>query len=116
MKRRWKKLLLCSLAMMIPAVGFAIAWVIGGPFSFASAAAKANEEAPLLNSRDPQRMLTEANRFYWGHNLPLPDARPVISRTPFFHFGTLERPSTFAVASRLAVARVPMKAAPRPPL
>jgi hypothetical protein len=49
-----------------------IAWVLWGPFSFESAAAEAQEEVALLNSRDPQQILAETtNRFYPGHNLPL---------------------------------------------
>ena len=38
-------------------------------FSFASAAARAKEAAALLRTTT-RRMLAEANRFYWGHNLP----------------------------------------------
>jgi CHAT domain-containing protein len=71
MKARWKWVLLAGIAAVALLVGIGIAWILWGPFSFQSAAAKAKEEIALLNSRDPQRMLTEANRFYWGHNLPL---------------------------------------------
>jgi CHAT domain-containing protein len=78
MKARWKWALLSVIGVAALAAGFAIAWVLWGPFSFASAAAKVKEEAALLNGRDPQRMLAEANRFYWGHNLPL--ALPLYER------------------------------------
>lgn len=71
MKRRWKAVVLGIVAAGAVAVGFAVAWVLWGPFSFQSAAAKVREEAALLNGSDPQRMLAEANRFYWGHSLPL---------------------------------------------
>jgi hypothetical protein len=71
MKARWKWVLLAGIAAVAVAVGVGIAWVLWGPFSFESAAAKVREEATLLNGHDPQRMLTEANRFYWGHPLPL---------------------------------------------
>ena len=71
MKARWKWVVLSAIAAVAVAVGFAVAWVLWGPFSFASAAAKAKEETILLNGHDPQETLAEANRFYWGHNLPL---------------------------------------------
>jgi hypothetical protein len=71
MKKRWVKILLGLIAAMGLALGFAIAWVLWGRFSFESAEAKVKEEALLLGGHDPQRMLAEANRFYWGHNLPL---------------------------------------------
>lgn len=71
MKRQWKAIVLSLIAAGAVALVFAFAWVLWGPFSFQSAAAKVKEEEALLNSRDPQRMLAEANRFYWGHNLPL---------------------------------------------
>src|SRR5579883_3406147 len=71
MKARWKWALLSVIGATALAAGFAVAWLLWGPFSFSSAAAKVKEEAALLNGRDPQRMLAEANRFYWGHNLPL---------------------------------------------
>ena len=71
MKARWKWALLGVIGATALAAGFAVAWLLWGPFSFASAAAKVKEEAALLNGRDPQRMLAEANRFYWGHALPL---------------------------------------------
>ncbi|MGH9434667.1 MAG: hypothetical protein ACRD06_01560, partial [Terriglobia bacterium] len=71
MKARWRWALLGGIGAVALAVGFALAWVLWGPLSLQSAAAKVKEEATLLNGRDPQRMLAEANRFYWGHNLPL---------------------------------------------
>jgi hypothetical protein len=71
MKARWKWTVLSAIATAAVAVGFAVAWVFWGPFSFASGAARVKEEALLPNGRDPQRMLAEANRFYLGHNLPL---------------------------------------------
>lgn len=71
MKRHWKAIALGLIAAVAVAVGFAFAWVLWGPFSFQTAAAKVKEEAVLLNGQDPQRMLVEANRFYWSHNLPL---------------------------------------------
>ncbi len=70
MKARWRWALLGGIGAVALAVGFALAWIFWGPFSFASAAAKAEEAAVLRDSRDPQRMLAEANRYYWGHNLP----------------------------------------------
>jgi len=78
MKARWKWALLSVIGATALAAGFAVAWLLWGPFSFSSAAAKVKEEAALLNGRDPQRMLAEANRFYWGHNLPL--AAPLYER------------------------------------
>ncbi|HEV2418030.1 MAG TPA: CHAT domain-containing protein [Terriglobia bacterium] len=78
MKTRWKWAVLGAIGGVALAAGFAVAWVLWGPFSFQSAAAKVKEEAFLLNGRDPQRMLAEANRFYWGHNLPL--ALPLYER------------------------------------
>src|SRR5579863_9662071 len=71
MKARWKWIALAGIAAVAIVVGVGVAWILWGPFSFQSAAAKAKEEVALLNSRDPQQMLAEANRFYWGHNLPL---------------------------------------------
>lgn len=71
MKARWKLVLLTAVTAVALAVGVAIAWAFWGPFSFESAEAKVKEESVLLNGHDPQRMLAEANRFYWGHNLPL---------------------------------------------
>jgi hypothetical protein len=59
-------------------VGFAVAWIFWGPFSFSSAKAKVTEEAALLNGRDPQPMLAEAKLCYRGHNLPL--ALPLYQR------------------------------------
>lgn len=78
MKARRKWAVLGVIGAVALAVGFAVAWVLWGPFSFQSAAAKVKEEAVLLNGHDPQRMLAEANRFYWGHNLPL--ATPLYQR------------------------------------
>jgi hypothetical protein len=72
MKARWKWVVLAAIAAVAVAVGVGIAWVLWGPFSFESAAAEAQEEVALLNSRDPQQILAETtNRFYSGHNLPL---------------------------------------------
>jgi hypothetical protein len=75
MKARWKWIVLGVITAVALAVGFAAAWVFWGRSSFELAEAKVKEEAVLLNGHDPQRMLTEANRFYCGHNLPpaLPD-------------------------------------------
>lgn len=78
MKARWKWILLAAIGAVALMVGVGIAWVLWGPFSFESAAAKVKEEVALLNGRDPQRMLAEAGRFYWGHNLPL--AAPLYER------------------------------------
>lgn len=78
MKARWKWILLATIAAVAVAAGVGIVWVLWGPFSFSSAKANVTEEAVLLNGSDPQRMLGEANRFYWGHNLPL--ALPVYQR------------------------------------
>jgi tetratricopeptide (TPR) repeat protein len=78
MKARWKWTLLGLITAVALAVGFVVAWVFWGPFSFESAEAKVKEETVLLNGHDPQRMLAEANRFYWGHNLPL--ALPLYQR------------------------------------
>jgi CHAT domain-containing protein len=78
MKARRKWIVLGVIMAAALAVGFAAAWVFWGPFSFESAEAKVKEEAVLLNGHDPQRMLAEANRFYWGHNLPL--ALPLYQR------------------------------------
>jgi CHAT domain-containing protein len=78
MKARRKWTLLGVITAVALVVGFAVAWVLWGPFSFESAEAKVKEEAVLLNGHDPQRMLAEANRFYWGHNLPL--ALPLYQR------------------------------------
>ncbi len=75
-RRKWKVLGIITAVAL--AVGFAAAWVFWGPFSFESAEAKVKEEAVLLDGRDPQRILAEANRFYWGHNLPL--ALPLYQR------------------------------------
>src|SRR5579875_1175391 len=57
MKARWKWALLSVIGVVALAAGFAVAWLLWGPFSFSSAAAKVKEEAALLNGRDPQRML-----------------------------------------------------------
>jgi CHAT domain-containing protein len=78
MKTWWKWILLATIGAVSVAVGVGIAWVFWGPFSLESAAAKAKEAAALLDSRNPQGMLAEANRFYWGHNLPL--ASPLYTR------------------------------------
>lgn len=78
MKARRKWALLGVIGIVALAAVFAVAWVFWGPFSFESAEAKVKEEAFLLNGHDPQRMLAEANRFYWGHNLPL--ALPLYQR------------------------------------
>lgn len=53
MKVRWKWTPLGVIGTVALAPGFAIAWVLWGPFSFESAAAKAKEETVLLNGRDP---------------------------------------------------------------
>jgi hypothetical protein len=71
MKARRKWILLGAIAAVALLMGIGIFWILWGPFSFESAEAKVKEEAVLLNGHDPQRMLAEANRFYWGHNLPL---------------------------------------------
>jgi CHAT domain-containing protein len=71
MKARRKWIIWGLVTAVALTVLFAAAWVFWGPFSFESAEAKVREEAVLLNGHDPQRMLAEANRFYWGHNLPL---------------------------------------------
>ncbi|HEX5483317.1 MAG TPA: CHAT domain-containing protein [Terriglobia bacterium] len=78
MRKRRVKIILGAIAAIVAAAVFAVAWVLYGPFSFATAAARAKEEAVLLNERGPQRMLAEANRFYWGHNLPM--AAPLYQR------------------------------------
>lgn len=65
MKARWKWIVLAAIGAVAVAVGVGVAWILWGPFSFQSAAAKVKEEAALLNGGDPQRMLAEANRFYW---------------------------------------------------
>jgi formate hydrogenlyase subunit 3/multisubunit Na+/H+ antiporter MnhD subunit len=59
MKARWKWILLAAIAAVALAVGVGIVWVLWGPFSFQSAAAKVKEEAILLNGRGPHRMLAE---------------------------------------------------------
>jgi hypothetical protein len=78
MKGRRKKFFLLILIALVTTVAVAVVWVLYGPFSFASAAARAREAAVLLKDNDPPRMLAVANRFYWGHNLPL--AAPLYSR------------------------------------
>jgi CHAT domain-containing protein/tetratricopeptide (TPR) repeat protein len=79
MNRRWIKVVFGAVAALVAVVLFFVVWVLYGPFSFASAAAKAKEASLLLKDNHPQRMLAEANRFYWGHNLPL--ATPLFARS-----------------------------------
>ncbi len=71
MKGRIKKCFLLGLAVLIAVVIFITVWFLYGPFSFASRPSQSKEVAAVLKGNDPQRMLAEANRFYWGHNLPL---------------------------------------------
>ncbi|MGH9327274.1 MAG: hypothetical protein ACRD2B_11420, partial [Terriglobia bacterium] len=101
MKRHWKAIVLGLIAAAGLAVGSTIAWVLWGPFSFQSAAAKAKEEATLLNGRDPQQMLAEANRFYWGHNLPL--AFPLYQRAETIF--TKDRDARDALYAKIGVMR-----------
>jgi tetratricopeptide (TPR) repeat protein len=101
MKARWKWILLGAIAAVALLVGIGIAWILWGPFSFQSAAAKAKEEVALLISRDPQRMLAEANRFYWGHNLPL--AFPLYHRAEMLF--TLAHDARDALYAKIGVMR-----------
>ncbi|MGH9773142.1 MAG: hypothetical protein ACRD4Q_15830, partial [Candidatus Acidiferrales bacterium] len=78
MKRRIKTGLFIAAAGLAVVIAIAAVWVRYGPFSFATASTQAKEVTALLKGNDPQRMLGEANRFYWGHNLPL--ALPLYQR------------------------------------
>ncbi|HEV2498310.1 MAG TPA: hypothetical protein VGY31_01870 [Terriglobia bacterium] len=101
MKARWKWAILAAIATVAVVVGLTIAWVLWGLFSFESAAAKVKEEATLLNGRDSQRMLAEADRFYWGHNLPL--AAPLYERAETIF--TRARDSRDALYAKIGVMR-----------
>src|ERR1035441_4972305 len=70
MKMRAGKLILWALVALVTVVSVPVAWVIYRFLCPASGAPPAVKVANLLNSNDPHRMLSEANRYYWTHNLP----------------------------------------------
>ena len=78
MKLRTGKLILWALVALVAVVALPVAWVIYRFLYPASGAPPAVRVATLLRSNDPHRMLSEANRYYWTHNLPA--ATPLYGR------------------------------------
>ena len=70
MKLRAGKLILWAVVALAAVVSIPAVWVICRFLYPASGAPPAVRVATLLNSNDPHRMLAEANRYYWTHNLP----------------------------------------------
>ena len=70
MKIRRGKLILWALVALVAAVLLRVAWVGYRFFYPALGSPPAVKVATLLKTNDPHRMLVEANRYYWTHNLP----------------------------------------------
>lgn len=64
------KLILWALAACVAVVLLRVAWLDYRFFYPASGFPPEVKVAALLKGNDPRRMLEEANRYYWTHNLP----------------------------------------------
>ena len=67
--KRWKVivrvLMACAVTVALP-----LAWWTYRFYHPPSMPAPAAKIASLLKDNDPVRMLSQANHYYWGHNLP----------------------------------------------
>ena len=78
MKMRAGKLIIWALVTLVTVVLVPVAWV-AYRFLYPVSGSPPSVNVPtLLNSNDPHLMLSEANRYYWTHNLPA--ASPLYER------------------------------------
>ena len=70
MKIRRGKLILWALVALVAVVLLRVTWIGYRFFYPARGTPPALKVAALLKTNDPGRMLAEANRYYWTHNLP----------------------------------------------
>ena len=78
MKMRAGKLIIWALVTLVTVVLVPVAWVAYRFLYPVSGSPPAVNVPTLLNSNDPHLMLSEANRYYWTHNLPA--ASPLYER------------------------------------
>src|ERR1035441_5688187 len=70
MKMRAGKLIIWALVTLVTVVLVPVAWV-AYRFLYPVSGSPPSVNVPtLLNSNDRHLMLSEANRYYWSHNLP----------------------------------------------
>ncbi len=70
MKVRRGKFILWALVALVAVVLLRATWIGYRFFYPARGTPPALKVAALLKANDPGRMLAEANRYYWTHNLP----------------------------------------------
>src|ERR1039458_5732545 len=95
MKMRAGKLIIWALVALVTVVLVPVAWVAYRFLYPVSGSPPAVNVPTLLNSNDPHLMLSEANRYYWTHNLPA--ASPLSERaTKLFEQSHDERNALYA--------------------